>query len=205
MMHEENIVCVDNVLCLSSLCAYAETTAVPSAKDVGATAPPKQTADLGTQKATPNSTATTASETTTPQQEPKCPDSKKCSGWLWVIALIPSGMFVLLLLFMKSSLKDKNWNLGDALSESETLKDKNGDILMDSNGNPIFAKSASRLIAFVGFFVIIFWLMGMSTPTLYHFACTGEVPKLNDVSTFLIAQAGVFAPYIANKLVSAIK
>ena len=201
---KKTLIMLAAIICLASLCAYAESPGTAPSKDAAAAAAPKPSAESAAQKPTSTATVAPSTDVKTQGQAAKGADSK-CCGWLWLIAFIPSGMFVLFMLITKSSLKNSTWNLGDALSESEPVKNKDGDILKDAAGNPVFAKSASRLIAFVGFFVIIFWLMGLSIPTLYHFACTGEVPKLNDVSTFLLAQAGTFAPYIANKLVSAIK
>ena len=207
------LIAVVAIVFIASFFAYAEAqeTATTPAKGAASPAPQKAAPEAAPAKPAPNPGPQKAAPA--PAVTPAPTDSKKCCGWLWLIALIPSGMFVLFLFIMKSSLSKSDWNLGDALSESDPMKDKDGNIIMKdkdgkivtAGGKPFFAKSASRLIAFVGFFVINFWLIGLSIPTLYYFACNGQIPKLNDVSTFLLAQAGAFAPYIANKLVSTIK
>lgn len=139
------------------------------------------------------------------EQSNKYAEKTKCSGWFVFFSMFPAILFLVFLLVVKKILQNNNWSLGDALSESEPLKDQNGAVVNDANGKPVFARSASRFMAFIGFFAIIVWIVGLSIPTLYRFACTGEVPDLSKVSTFLLAQAGIFAPYIANKLAAAIK
>jgi hypothetical protein len=133
-------------------------------------------------------------------------DNQKHSGLLWLVAAMPSFVFLAFLLKLSKGLQKSGWSLRDALSESEPVKGPNGQILTNPiTGEPVYARSASRLMAFIGFFVTTIWLMGFLIPTLYHFAYDGKVPPLSDVSTFLLAQAGMFAPYIANKLSGAIK
>ena len=107
-------------------------------------------------------------------------------------------VFILLLILGIVLWIDKNWTLGDALSESEPVRDKDGNVLRYPN-------SASRLIAFIGLFAIIAWGMGILVPATYRFAQTGEVPDLSGFSKFLVAQAGIFTPYIANKIAGAFK
>jgi len=134
-------------------------------------------------------------------------DSPCIGGWFFqIMAMLPTVVFLIFLTVVKKALKDGKWNLSDALSETDALRDNAGALEKNPDtGNPIYPKSASRLIAFIGLFVIVIWIMGLSIPTFYHFACTGEMPDLSGVSTFLAAQAGLFAPYIANKIAGAIK
>ena len=133
-------------------------------------------------------------------------EKTKCCEWFRVlVSMLPAFLFLMFLLVVKANLKGNKWSLGDALSESDLAKNPDGSVLKDKDGNPVFIRSSSRLIAFIGFFGIIVWIVGLSIPTLYQFACTGKVPNLSGVSTFLLAQAGIFAPYIANKIAGAFK
>jgi hypothetical protein len=127
----------------------------------------------------------------------------KCKMKLFM-ALSPAILFILFLLIGIIALAKNHWSLGEALSESEPLMENNA-VLRDANNNLIFPKSASRLIAFIGLFCIITWIIGLSMPAFYRFAITGEFPDLSGVSTFILAQAGIFTPYIANKIAGAIK
>lgn len=197
------------LLCFACRIAWADPagTAVPGKGLAGAatTVQNQDTSAKGKNAALKASDAAKSVEKKTPEQPNNSGVTSNCCGWVWFFAMIPSLMFIVFLVVMKKGLQKSNWSLRDALSESEPMKDQNGATIYDKNGNPVFARSSSRLLAFIGFFVIILWLVGFSVPTLYHYACTGNVPKLNEVSTFLLAQAGIFAPYIANKLAGAIK
>jgi hypothetical protein len=214
------------IVCLASSYVWAESPpTAPEKREAPAAeaAPPKKDSGNTTDAATPpKKEETTKSNDAKPaESKADCTDCKKHCGWFWFVALLPTFMFIILLIIVKGALNKSDWSIGNALSESEPLKDRNGDLIKvpmrDKDGNIIkdknddivtnivLANSASRYIAFIGFFAIIFWLIGLSIPTLFNFACTGKVPDLNNVTSFLIAQAGVFAPYVANKLVSAAK
>jgi hypothetical protein len=77
---------------------------------------------------------------------------------------------------------DRDWSLADALSGSD--------------GKP----SSSRMIAFLGFLVLIAIIMGVGYSSLWVFLKTGQLPSLSGASTFLLACAGLFAPYFANQI-----
>ena len=126
--------------------------------------------------------------------------------WFDVVTVaIPVILFLLFLLVLGARLKgDNQWNLGEALSESEPLRYQNGNPVL-INGRPSYPSSSSRLIAFIGLFVIVTWAMGILIPATYRFAKTGEVPDLTEFSKFLLAVAGIFTPYIANRIAGAIK
>jgi hypothetical protein len=129
---------------------------------------------------------------------------------LWM-ALVPVSLFLIFLIWLGVCLhRDPNWKLSGALSEQIEQKL----ILRDSVGNPVFhatshdpiyeirpviVNSSSRLIAFVGLFVIATEILGVLIPAGYRYACTGEIPDLSNFSTFILAQTPVFAPYVVNK------
>jgi hypothetical protein len=78
--------------------------------------------------------------------------------------------------------RDRDWNLGDLMSGAD--------------GKP----SASRLIAFLGFLVMTSIILGIGYSSLWVFLKTGQLPSLSGASTFLVACAGLFAPYFANQI-----
>jgi len=121
----------------------------------------------------------------------------------WIVACIPPFIFIIFLILTGFALMrtGTNW-LKEALSESEPLRDKDGNL---QGGNAIYPPSASRLIAFIGMFGIIVWQFGIIVPALYHFTLFGEIPDLGGISKFIVAQAGIFTPYIANKIAGAFK
>ena len=229
---KRNLLMLCGLICFISPCVWADSTgtATPAKCQPEAVSPIQRiaTSVRGTMAPKGND-ASKADTKNTSEQAGNSAEKTKCCGWLVFFSIVPAILFIVFLMVVKSYLKDNKWSLGDALSESdpakdlagsvskdkdgnpvfEVLKDKDGNpvfqVLKDKDGNPVFAKSSSRLIAFIGLFGIIVWIVGLSIPTLYQFACTGKVPELSGVSTFLLAQAGVFAPYIANKLVGAVK
>ena len=150
---------------------------------------------------------------------------KSPSGFKWntgstpgVVGTIVFGLIIVIAVPL--ALRKNGW-LSQALSESEPLKDKNemplfsdkdGKVLnRDPQGNPpagafpLYPKSASRLIAFIGLLGIIIWQIVLMIPALSSLACTGTMPDLGSVGKFLVARAGIFTPYIANKITGAIK
>lgn len=130
-----------------------------------------------------------------------------------LMAGFPVLFFLIFLIWLGNSLgkKDSGWKLSDALSEQieqkgELLKKPTGEILTDKDNNPIYEiksvtmNSSSRLIAFIGLFVTATAILAIIVPASYRFACTGEVPDLGNFSTFILAQAGIFSPYVVNKI-----
>lgn len=77
---------------------------------------------------------------------------------------------------------DKDWTFADAISGSD--------------GKP----SISRLIAFLGFIVMISLILGIGYSSLWVFLVTGQLPNLSGATTFLLACSGLFAPYLANQV-----
>jgi hypothetical protein len=82
--------------------------------------------------------------------------------------------------------KDRDWNFADAMSGAD--------------GKP----SSSRLIAFIGMLVIVTVILGIGYSSLWVFLTTGTFPALSGVTTFLVACAGLFTPYLANQIGTAI-
>ena len=138
----------------------------------------------------------------------------------WLITAFPITFLLLFLLWLGISLKkDPNWHLGEALSEQLTEKVA----VLDDQGKPIFnvdkdgkkeaiyyerskfANSSSRLIAFIGLFVLATGILATLIPAVNRFALTGEVPDMANFTTYLLAQTGIFAPYVANKIVEGVK
>jgi hypothetical protein len=78
--------------------------------------------------------------------------------------------------------RDRDWNLGDLMSGAD--------------GKP----SASRMIAFLGFLVMTSIILGIGYSSVWAFLKTGQLPSLSGASTFLVACAGLFAPYFANQI-----
>ncbi len=207
---KRNLLILIAMICFMSQSALSESaeSTQPNKEQPGTVMPVQKTvtSDKGSENKTSKEINIPKNEEKkTPDQPINNADKPLCSAWLVLFSLIPAIMFICFLIVVKKALKDADWSLGDALSESEVAKDPTGAVLRDKDGNPVFIRSSSRLMAFIGFFGIIVWIVGLSIPTLYQFACTGKVPELNGVSTFLLAQAGVFAPYIANKLAGAVK
>jgi hypothetical protein len=137
-----------------------------------------------------------------------------------MITYFPVVFFLLFLLWLGISLKkDPTWHLGEALSEQLTEKIP----VLDDQGKPIFnvdkdgkkeaiyyerskfANSSSRLIAFIGLFVLATGILATLIPAVNRFALTGEVPDMANFTTYLLAQTGIFAPYVANKVVEGVK
>jgi hypothetical protein len=54
-------------------------------------------------------------------------------------------------------------------------------------------------------FVILAWTMALLMPAAYWYAREGTVPELEKISAFILAQVGLFAPYIFNQLAAAVK
>jgi hypothetical protein len=134
----------------------------------------------------------------------------------FLITAYPIVFFLIFLIWLGISLKkDPNWHLGQALSEQFLEKV----VVMDDQGKPVlkdgkdpiyydrvnYCNSSSRLIAFIGLFVMATGILATLVPAVYRFALTGEVPDMGNFSTYLLAQTGIFAPYVTNKIVEGIK
>ena len=185
------------LICFMKPFAHADITSSPATATVQAGAEKLNSpqATNGMEQKTAPTLSGTKSETKK-EAAPQLGNTGCSKGIIITISLIPSVLFVIFLLIVKGVLRKNNWSLAEALSESETTT--------GPDGTPVFARSASRFMAFIGFFAIILWIVGLSIPTLYRMMCDGEIPDLGKVSTFLLAQAGIFAPYIVNKLAGAL-
>jgi len=137
-----------------------------------------------------------------------------------MLTAFPVAFFLLFLIWLGISLKkDSTWHLGEALSEQLVEKvavlDDQGKPMynVDQNGKkePIYyekvkyCSSSSRLIAFIGLFVLATGILATLVPAVYRFAITGEVPDMGNFSSYILAQTGIFAPYVANKIVEGVK
>jgi hypothetical protein len=127
------------------------------------------------------------------------------------LALVPVMFFLIFLIWLGVCLhRDQAWKLSGALSEQIEQKL----LLRDAQGNPVFhatshdalyeirpviVNSSSRLIAFIGLFVIAAEILGVLISAIYSYVCTGEIPDLSNFSTFILVQAPLFAPYVVNK------
>ena len=81
---------------------------------------------------------------------------------------------------------DRDWSFADAVSAADGKA------------------SSSRLIAFLGFIVMITVILGIGYSSLWIFLQTGQLPSLTGATTFLAACAALFAPYMANQIGMAI-
>jgi hypothetical protein len=99
-----------------------------------------------------------------------------------VIAILVGGFIYV----GKTLGKDRDWNFADAMSGAD--------------GKP----SSSRLIAFIGMLVMVTVILGFGYSTLWVFLATGTVPVLSGATAFLVACAGLFTPYLASQIGTAI-
>jgi hypothetical protein len=122
-----------------------------------------------------------------PKQSPDMASAPKFSpatdSTFWVIfgamsLVILAGITV----FARVLKSDRDWSLADAMSGAD--------------GKP----STSRIIAFLGFLVMIAIILGIGYSSIWVFLKTGQLPSLSGASAFLAACAGLFAPYFANQL-----
>jgi hypothetical protein len=94
------------------------------------------------------------------------------------------------------------WSLKRALSEP--LRGKDYAVIMNNDNVPIYMESSSRLIALVGLSAIIAISIGFAILIFYNTVVqTSNNLDIKLIGDFLIAQAGIFAPYIANQIKSA--
>lgn len=206
---KRNLLMLCALICFLSPHAWADTTGTttPAKGQPDAISPVQRNATGDNRAMEPSGNDASKSDAINrSEQAGNAAGKTKCCGWFnMLISILPASLFIVFLLVVKANLKGNKWSLGDALSESDLAKNPDGSVLKDKDGNPVFIRSSSRLIAFIGFFGIIVWIVGLSIPTLYQFACTGKVPDLSGISAFLLAQAGIFAPYVANKIAGAFK
>jgi len=110
------------------------------------------------------------------------------------------GIFITLSTLVNANLTNitnapqgEKWNLAQALSEEVDVSD-------DPNAKKtIFVASSSRLIALVAMIVIVSLLIGITPVIIWSYANSGTMPDLEKLSTFMVACAGAFLPYMANQ------
>lgn len=114
-------------------------------------------------------------------------------------------IFILLLLIVVFMLKksDRNWDLGEALSED--VQDDNKLFLDPATKMPVLVSSSSRLIALIGLSSILAINMGIAAVIFWGYFVNHEIPELSGIGWYLFGQAAIFAPYIANQARSAFK
>jgi len=97
-----------------------------------------------------------------------------------------SAMGVLLIVLSLAILRGlKNWSLSEALSEDGKA-------------------SISRLLALLGFAVIISIYLGTGCGVIFRILDGGTVTDLGSLGTFLAGGAALFTPYIANQIKGAV-
>jgi len=144
--------------------------------------------------------------------------------------MVTVGAFVALYL-VKRRLTKEGWSLANALSEPTRLTipvemrwtDSGGDrmalglgasasskVIRGADGTPmamtLLEASSSRMIATLGGLAILMLYMGFGSFALYSFGLTCQLPaSMPAVSTFLLSGLSLFAPYVANKISTAIQ
>lgn len=84
----------------------------------------------------------------------------------------------------------RGWSLSDALSED--------------SGNGVLKASVSRLIALLGFAVIICIYLGTGCGVIFRLLAGGDIANLSGLGSFLVGAAALFTPYIANQIKGAV-
>ncbi|MFN9660434.1 MAG: glycoside hydrolase family protein [Cyanobacteriota bacterium] len=147
-----------------------------------------------------------------------------------VTLAVALGAFLSLYL-VKRRLTKEGWSLANALSEPVRLaipvesrwSESGGDqlsiaskgassrkVIGDLSGKTenvmLLEASSSRMIATLGGFGILMLYMGFGTFALYSFGLTCQLPtSMTAVTTFLLSGLSLFAPYVANKVSTAIQ
>jgi hypothetical protein len=143
--------------------------------------------------------------------------------------IVTLGAFVAIYLVNRRLTKE-GWSLANALSEPTRLTipaemrwtESGGDrmalglgaaaskVIRGADGTPvamtILEASSSRMIATLGGVAILMLYMGFGSFALYSFGLTCQLPaSMPAVSTFLLSGLSLFAPYLANKISTAIQ
>lgn len=146
-----------------------------------------------------------------------------------ITLIVALGTFLGLIL-VKRRLTREGWSLANALSEPTRLTipaemrwtQSGGDqlamatktsatkVLKRDDGTPmaitLLEASSSRMIATLGGLAILMLYMGFGIFALYSFGLTCQLPaSMPAVSTFLLSGLSLFAPYVANKISTAIQ
>lgn len=144
--------------------------------------------------------------------------------------IVTLGAFVAIYLVNRRLTKE-GWSLANALSEPTRLTipaemrwtESGGDrmalglgaaasskVIRGADGTPVamtmLEASSSRMIATLGGVAILMLYMGFGSFALYSFGLTCQLPaSMPAVSTFLLSGLSLFAPYLANKISTAIQ
>lgn len=117
------------------------------------------------------------------------------------ITIVSFFIFFVLILVI---LNHFHYNLRNSLSEP--LRGKDNELVRDDTTKEIiYVESSSRLIALVGLSAILAMDLGVTVMIFYSTLVQTTINlDLKTIGAFLIAQAGIFAPYIANQIQSAV-
>ncbi|MFM7465181.1 MAG: hypothetical protein ACKO28_06880, partial [Cyanobium sp.] len=149
---------------------------------------------------------------------------------VYVVTLIVAMGTFFGLYLVKRRLTKEGWSLANALSEPTRLTipaelrwtESGGDqlamasrsasskVMRDADGTPValtlLEASSSRMIATLGGLGILMLYMGFGTFALYSFGLTCQLPaSMTAVTTFLMSGLSLFAPYVANKVSTALQ
>ena len=134
----------------------------------------------------------------------------------WVIVLSPIWIFVISAFIVLVRLRG-SYNFGDALSESEPIRDQNGAVISDDDGKPLLSRSSSRLVALLTGLAALGIAIGVSSSVLYYVIIlvppnavvaaieAGKevsipVPDFKNLTTILLVLGIGVVPYGANRL-----
>lgn len=138
----------------------------------------------GTAGATTNSQANEGSNAGTPGGQKKDDSANPAPWWgFWVTYTAMGTLLIILSLAILRGLK--GWSLSEALSEDGKA-------------------SISRLLALLGFSVIISIYLGTGCGVIFRILGGGAVTDLGSLGTFLAGGAALFTPYIANQIKGAV-
>lgn len=172
-------------------------------KDKSAATGPAQQAPGDNAPGKGSSASNTPANPTPPEtkREPQIPLERRESASLWAFGVMTALVGILLAAILISLfLTRKTWTLADALSEESPHQPA----VISQKSDVILLASSSRLIALAGLMGILTVVLGLGYFIVWSLFMTGSCPDLKNLSSFLLASASLFAPYLANQLREAI-
>jgi len=113
-----------------------------------------------------------------------------------IVTVLMAILFIFMLSDLSKAQKEKQWSLGNALSEESEYQPA----VIRQKSDVIMFASTSRLIALLGLLGILTIVIGIGYAIMWNLFIYGTVPDLSEVRSFLYGSACLFAPYLANKL-----
>jgi hypothetical protein len=118
----------------------------------------------------------------------------------WIVMALMALFYIFTLKTVLQLITSGGWKLSEALSEEKAEPPAAGGAAAGTTAPTQMVASSSRFIALIGSIVLVGLFLASSFYVVWALFVCQPLDRLDDLGTYLLSGAAIFAPYAVNKL-----